>query len=741
MELPSYSGNDPVNELKDKLIVRGLSTRSFVGGNHWNQPKLQPITLDLTFFTSIEACGTTDQLDHSVSYSDLASKAIVISEKGIHSSDLELANKICSALLLTYHGQKVTVCIHKPSGLLHVESCGIEVTRTRANMISFVTSPDVDEYTLSEPASYLENDRVFIEKLRISAIIGIHPWERAAKQAINFYMTLNPGARIYIQSANRCPKDSREVVEAISKMIETSDFQTVEALATSISRVVIVSCGHPKITVRVEKPSALGFAEGAAAEISRDATFFIHEILSEEEIMAIQTKAPNSEGKITLIAVGTNLGNRYENISQALKDLSENGCKIIDTSFLYETAPMYIDDQPMFLNAVCKAVTTLTPEALLVALKSIEEKIGRIPTIRNGPRLIDLDILDYEGIVMHTPVLELPHPRIAEREFVLRPLCDMVPDWEHPQLKCTARQLLTNLDHGQAQSDILKVLPLPSGTVWPWGKKTYIMGILNVTPDSFSDGGEHDTVDKAVTWAKKMIGDGADILDIGGASTRPGAIDVSIEEETSRVIPVIKKLRAEGITCPISIDTFHAQVAKKAVQAGASIINDVTGGLRDPKMFEAMASAGVPVCLMHMRGDSKTMCQLNTYPKGQVMQTVQLELAQCLNKAISYGVYRWNVILDPGLGFAKDCNQNLELMRNLGRLGRSGAFPCLVGASRKRFLGEITGVDDPHKRVWATSAACTAAIAAGADILRVHDVTELRDVVLISDAIYRPPHF
>ncbi|KAI0228680.1 trifunctional dihydropteroate synthetase [Massospora cicadina] len=701
-------------DLQNCIIVRGLSSRSIVGGDHWNRFKLQPIVLDLTFFTSIESCGQTDQLVYSVSYPIWLARRSRLLRNGSHGSDLELGEKVCSALLKTYHGHKVSVCIYKPSGLLHAELCGVEVTRTRDSMIPLLSNPVGAAYTLSKAATYLLEDRVFVHKLRVSAIIGIHPWERAAKQIIVVYLNLYPGSRS--TSHLKYPQDARAVVTTVSEMIEASEFQTAEALATSIARMVILTCGHPKVTVRVEKPSAIGFAEGAAVEISRDFSSFGSEMVSETDFALAAQVSPAGDGKIALIALGANLGNRCDNISNALRALSKIGCVIIDTSFMYETAPMYIDDQPMFLNAVCKVATSLKPEALLSLLKGIEEWMGRVPTNRNGPRLIDLDILDFEGVVIKTAELELPHPRIAEREFVLRPLCDISPDWDHPQLKRTARQLLTKLSHAQVHSNVVKVLPSPETL----------------------DGGEHDTVEKAVAWAQKLVEDGANILDVGGASTRPGAAEVSIDEELSRVIPVIQKLRQVGISCPISIDTFHAKVASEAVLAGANIINDVTGGMHDPSMFEVMASTGVPVCLMHMRGTSKTMCQLNSYPRGQVVQTVQLELKQSLDKAISKGVFRWNLMVDPGLGFAKDCGQNIELLRNLSRLRLS--FPCLVGASRKRFLGEITGVKNPRRRGWATAAACTAAIAGGAEILRVHDVAELRDVVLVADAIYRSAH-
>ncbi|KAI9298581.1 Dihydropteroate synthase [Neoconidiobolus thromboides FSU 785] len=719
---------------RDKLIVRGLNGRSVVGGDHWDRPKLQPIILDIIFYTNIEACGESDILAHSLSYSDLASEALDVSENSTHESFKDLAQKICYRLLTKFQGSKVTISVQKPKGLLHAENSGYEITRTVDNV-------NID----SDLNRDFKDDRLFINSLRLNTIIGVHSWEREAKQVVLIHLNLYPGAQI-LGNKSKKPHNYRTLVATLSKMIEESKFKTVEALATSIARITIVNCNYPKVTVRVEKPSALRFAAAAAAEITRDASFFEQDLLKDETILNendVASKALDDGTKtssVALIAFGSNLGDRYKNIVDGIKSLKEAGCELLDTSFLYETAPMYVLDQPKFLNGACKVRTTLSPLDLLKTLKKIEQELGRTPTIRNGPRLVDLDILYYDNVEMDTEVLTLPHPRIAEREFVLQPLNDISPDWEHPKLHNTVKQLLFRLTYDQGHSEVVKVLPLKNQEYWYWGSKTYIMGILNITHDSFSDGGDYLDLSSAVIQAKKLINDGADILDIGGASTRPDADPISVEEEIARVVPVISKLREEGLKCLISVDTFHSKVAEEAIKAGADLINDVSGGGRDPKMFEVMAHCNVPVCLMHMRGDSKTMNSLTQYgsgEEGQVMRYVQLELSKFIGRAISSGVYRWNIIVDPGIGFAKNTEQNLELIRSLPQIGKCGSFPCLFGASRKRFIGSITGRENPKERDWGTAATCTAAIAGGADILRIHEVKELKDVIVVSDALYR----
>ena len=266
-----------------------------------------------------------------------------------------------------------------------------------------------------------------------------------------------------------------------------------------------------------------------------------------------------------------------------------------------------------------------------------------------------------------------------------------------------------------------------------WGEKTYLMGILNVTPDSFSDGGEFDSVEAALAQARYMLGNGVDIIDIGGESTRPNADAVSLEEELKRVIPVITRLRQES-TIPISIDTTKAVVAEKAIAAGADIVNDISGATFDPEMLSTVAKLNVPIILMHIRGNPQTMQSMTDYQ--DVVGEVKDFLATQVDKAIAGGIDRSKIILDPGIGFAKTAPQSLKLLQRLSEL-QTLNLPLLVGVSRKSFMRPILNKDSAKDRVWGTAAACYGAIARGADILRVHDVSEMYDVCRVADAIER----
>lgn len=259
------------------------------------------------------------------------------------------------------------------------------------------------------------------------------------------------------------------------------------------------------------------------------------------------------------------------------------------------------------------------------------------------------------------------------------------------------------------------------------------MGILNVTPDSFSDGGQFNTLAAAVTQAKHLIASGANFLDIGGQSTRPQASDLSLEEELKRVIPVIEAVRAVS-DVPISIDTTKAPVARAAIAAGADVVNDISGATYDPAMLPTVAALGVPIILMHIRGTPQTMQQLTDYQ--DLVGDIMAFLRERLQAAIACGIDRGNVAIDPGIGFAKTYPQNLEILRRLPEF-RDLNCPILVGPSRKSFIGHVLNQPNPQERVWGTGAACCAAIAGSADILRVHDVKEMYDVCRVADAIWR----
>lgn len=267
------------------------------------------------------------------------------------------------------------------------------------------------------------------------------------------------------------------------------------------------------------------------------------------------------------------------------------------------------------------------------------------------------------------------------------------------------------------------------------------MGILNLTPDSFSDGGVNTSSTLRATL-DSMISNGASIIDIGGQSTAPGREQISGDQELSRIIPAVELIRAmpggHGVT--ISIDTYRASVAEQAIVAGADMINDVSAGTLDPEMLPTVARLGKTICLMHMRGDPLTMNSLTSYAPEGLLPTIASELLARVRAAEEAGIRRWRIVLDPGLGFAKNHDQNLELLRDAAELRRwpgLEGLPWLWGPSRKRFVGTATGVDEPRQRTWGTAAAVTAAIQGGADIVRVHDVQEMGLVAKMSDAIWR----
>jgi len=262
------------------------------------------------------------------------------------------------------------------------------------------------------------------------------------------------------------------------------------------------------------------------------------------------------------------------------------------------------------------------------------------------------------------------------------------------------------------------------------GARTWIMGVLNVTPDSFSDGGEFFSWERAVARALEIEAEGADILDIGGESTRPGATPVPLEEEKRRVLPVIERLQGR-LRIPISIDTTKYEVARAALQAGASMINDVSGLRRDERLAELAAEFHAALVIMHSRGTPETMHQLP--PSPDILREIADHFAWALARARAHGVLPEQTVLDPGLGFGKTFEDNLLILNRLDAFAEFGR-PVLVGPSRKSFIGRITGME-PRERVFGTAAAVVAAIFRGAHIVRVHDVRQMRDVVRVADAI------
>jgi len=287
-------------------------------------------------------------------------------------------------------------------------------------------------------------------------------------------------------------------------------------------------------------------------------------------------------------------------------------------------------------------------------------------------------------------------------------------------------------------------LHLPTHTL-VLGKRTLLMGVLNITPDSFSDGGKFLAPNRAIAHALSLQKAGADLLDIGAESTRPGSIGISVVEELRRLLPVLQALRGK-LKIPISIDTRKAGVAEIAIGAGAEIINDVSGLNHDPRIAEVAARRRVPLILMHMRGEPRTM-QKAPFARN-VMKDVTRGLRASIQKARRAGVTKSQIIIDPGIGFGKSFEQNYEILRRLSDLAKLGR-PLLVGTSRKGFLGRTlalgkgraTGKTESvpaEERIWATAATVTASILGGAHIVRVHDVAEMAQVVSVADLLLNP---
>ena len=273
-------------------------------------------------------------------------------------------------------------------------------------------------------------------------------------------------------------------------------------------------------------------------------------------------------------------------------------------------------------------------------------------------------------------------------------------------------------------------LEFPDGRTIELGKRTAIIGVLNITPDSFSDGGQNFEPDRAIDRALELESEGADILEVGGESTRPGATRLPVLEELERVMPVLRGL-AGRLSIPIAIDTYKSEVAAAAVEQGVVIVNDVSALRFDPALADVAARTGAILVLMHMRGEPGNMQKIE--PSADIFAEIETDLAQAIRMAESRGVKRSQIIVDPGIGFGKTLEQNLAIINHLDRFESFG-LPLMIGTSRKSFIGKLTG-REAGDRLFGTAASVAAAIIRGANIVRVHDVSQILDVVRVTDAL------
>ncbi|KAH9947750.1 Dihydropteroate synthase [Amylocystis lapponica] len=817
----------------------------FSAGAPWptKEPAIQPVSISLTMLHDLRETAQSDDVSHSIDYSEVLTTLATFSSQAY--SSLETLSDRIFGCCFAHHPALTKMClkISLPKALLHARTAGIESERARA-------------------ATHPEREKLFIEDLECSTIVGVNPCEREEKQHVCFNISLSRATRRDI------PFDFRGIAHQVLDRVQGSSCLTLEALTSLVARTVLLSAGQcgDSVTIRGAKPSALTLADSAEVEIMRTFSDYQPPAVPASTHLGVDTTPETPSAPPTFsalvssvpdqfdfpvsfkhraaIAVGANLGDRFANIELALRLLEapENALNgsgppkavVVDTSFMYETAPMYVTDQPKFINCACLIETDMGPVELLSFLKEIESAVGRVTSFRNGPRAIDLDVLIYDSMVIDTrPAadrdtldnltgeLVVPHPRIAEREFVLRPLNDMIPDYIHPILGKPVQTLLTELTQRQPSDTpaMSKVMPWPryplpekpllspahitpvppTATYWSFPiaahapRKTYIMGTLNATPDSFSDGAQHNSLPAALAYAVSSVAAGADIIDVGGYSTRPHAAFVSPEEELARVVPVIEAIRA--LRAPdsdqrtmaadvlLSVDTFRWEVAAAAVHAGANCINDVyafagpayppdrTAAAHFVQMRRVARGLAVPVVLMHSRGDASANKDYSAYAyaadargRGAVVEAVRAELGERVNAAVKCrgGLRRWLVAVDPGIGFSKTVEGNLELLRTAAavvsdcrppaagssmRRNPLAGFPQLIGTSRKSFLGTLLKSPDtegaykgretrPDERGWATAAAVSCAVQQQAAIIRVHDVLQLGDVIRVASSLW-----
>lgn len=773
------------SSLNDKVHITGLRATATVGLDHWQKPVPQPVEVDVTFSTDFGRALDSDDLVFSLNYAVISAKLAHFlaqnTQRNFRSlgglgdalmGALEVERAACSA---------VEVRVAAPKLAIHAEVSFTEtVSPTEIGSLQTCATPPstaTSIYTL--------------DGLRALTLIGVFTFEREAKQYVVMDLQLGVPARAL---------DVRSLSAGVHLYLERSNFKTVEALIKKTAQWVLVNAPEVEwAAVRVTKPNAIvytdgvgvsghytrgDFAPGESAETTAHTD--CPPDIGAGAAFDLPVSTPHSfAGTHTVyIAFGSNI-DPVANIAHGLRLLDDHPNIHLDATLaLYVSKPMYVTDQHDFVNGVVRAtVRDMSPHELLEHLKHIEyAQLARVKHHDNGPRTLDLDIVLFGDACVNTPDLTVPHRAMLLRTFVLLPLCELLPpDWIHPVTAEPVHDHWTKLlaapaDVAVQESHLLVQLVPGAGTralLSGPTRPSSVMAIFNATPDSFSDGGVHSDLlpPDIVAAARQMVADGATIIDVGGCSTRPGSEPPLAEEEARRVVRVVQAVRAapDLDLVLISIDTYRATVAELALAAGADIINDVLMGTADEAMFGVVARAGCGYVLSHSRGTPATMAGLTDYsapcddhvveywvdghgavvplPAADraVVEGVCRELARQVQRAEAHGVRKWQLILDPGVGFAKTAAQNVAVVRHARRFkqyaqlntasGRYTAFagmPVLVGTSRKRFLRHIGGAGDA-----ALAAAVVASIQQGADVVRVHDVAGAHSAVCTADAIFR----
>lgn len=741
--------------MSDQVHISGLQSSAILGLDHWQKPVPQPISVDVTFSTDFEEALKSDNLHYSLNYAVISDKIATFLRQQ-RQKNFQLLGGVGAALFDVLESERA-VC----------SAVKVDVSAPKLDILAQVL--------------YSSSGVYLIKGLRVLTLIGVFTFERLHRQYVLMDIDLEvPSGHLAIPA----------VSEKVHQYLEQANFKTVEALVQRVGQLILQNYEHvEKAHVRVTKPNALVYVDGVGVSCTCTRANLGEKITLEESKAAgfdlpVETQSDYLGSHTAYIAFGSNEGDQLAHIQRALNHLLQEGIMVKATSSLYVSRPMYYTEQADFYNGVVKvSFDNLSPHDLLKVLKRIEyEELARTKAFDNGPRTIDLDLVLYDSVTVTSEDLVVPHKSMLERTFVLQPLCELLlPDYIHPvtaePVHNHLAKLLSLAPDPQVQESSELVLIVPGyKKVLSFGDRTLVMGIFNTTPDLFSDGGSHFELDKAgiLETARKMAED-CEIIDIGGVSTRPGSDAPLLEEELRRVVPVVEAIRGEKDLDHIfiSVDTYRSEVAERVLQLGADIVNDVSMGLYDSKMFLVVAKYQCAYVMNHTRGTPETMLSLIQYgaapenlveyhidsktgfqppleePAQSVINGVCRELCSQIDKAMEQGVRRWQVILDPGVGFAKDLKQNLALVRYASRVKQYSQYdsesqnyssfhgmPMLVGTSRKRFLGTITGKPAGDRMV-ETVASVAACVEQDTDIVRVHDVADVKKAVQVADAIYR----
>ena len=777
---------DITSTLKDVVIVKDLQYSALINNHKQN------LLITTKFKTDFAKASSTDELKYSINYAVVSRSFKDYEEENEEqnfSSLVSLGNKLVKDVAFKQNCANVTMVLK---------------SKESNHNLSITLNRMLDEKGEIVKAGI---DHCLLEDILLSTIIGIFTFERFQKQPVVLKIDID------IDLLNDDPPVLL-LGPAVTNYIENSNFKTVEALVLNVNKLVFKLL--PSITdckVRVLKTDIIDYCDvGVSSTRSKDTVgdldsgiveFDNKDITTERFVIPTLNAVTKLEGECenhtVFLAFGSNQGHQLHNILQAIEELNlHEKIKVLQSSSLYKSKPMYYLDQPDFVNGCLKISTTLTPHQLLKVLKEIEySSLKRVKKFDNGPRTIDLDIILYDSLIVNDPDLNIPHIRMIERSFVLVPLCELIPpDFIHP---VTAEPIYDHLHQLMQQepasdiqesTDLVSLVPLPtrfSMSDEETNKSlkfryleydlvhrktvTQLMAILNITPDSFSDGSDSNLeLDATIKKVDKMVANAVDIIDVGGCSTRPGSEQPSLDLELQRVLPVVKEIKKKyGESVIVSVDTYRSEVAEEAIKLGADIINDISAGKFDDRMYDIVAKYNVPYVINHTRGDIKTMKTLVNYSQTAdgdltfynkrktsediIVTEVAKELSELISKMYSKGIRRWQLILDPGLGFAKNVNENLSVIRGLPFFKKYKQFntktkeyicfdyiPVLLGPSRKKFIGTITGKETAAERINGTSASITAGIGFGSDIVRVHDYKEMKDVCLMGDAIYKNLH-